>query len=285
MLQAASAAADSRRRPDTRPTRGPTGRRRTAAPTDRHAGAADAEPAGTAPAPPPPSCRSGIRSDIPGTVAGTGQGPRRRSSSGCGRRRPLPGPRAALRRSRCGGDGPGRTDRGGDHRGAARNCGGRRVLGAPRTAEPDRPTPPTRVDHRHGVPDQRRHRRRDPAPPCAPTGLSTALLSEDSVNRQFEPARPGRRRRRSRTPTGSANPVPAAIAQPDVLNGVDALIDQGRQSGLGDAGERADRRARPAVAGRRQPRPPSSPPTAAGPRTPPGCRCSPTCWPPSAPAR
>jgi hypothetical protein len=57
-------------------------------------------------------------------------------------------------------------------------------------------------------------------------GLGTALLSESSV--QIDGAEVGAA---AIALPGTDQPVPAVIAQPDVLNGFDALIDQGRQSG------------------------------------------------------
>ena len=57
-------------------------------------------------------------------------------------------------------------------------------------------------------------------------GLGTALLSESSV--QIDGSEVGAA---AIALPGTDQPVPAVIAQPDVLNGFDALIDQGRQSG------------------------------------------------------
>ena len=58
-------------------------------------------------------------------------------------------------------------------------------------------------------------------------GLGVALLSENSI----DPAGSTAGNAQVALGDGSGRPVPAAIAQPDVLNGVGALIDQGRQSG------------------------------------------------------
>jgi hypothetical protein len=63
-------------------------------------------------------------------------------------------------------------------------------------------------------------------------GMSSALLAENSVQPSDFPAGAAQVSAPDRaTPTGADEPLPAAIAQPDVLNGVDTLIDQGRQSG------------------------------------------------------
>ena len=58
-------------------------------------------------------------------------------------------------------------------------------------------------------------------------GLGTALLSESSVQIDGSPVGAAA----VTLPTDGDPPVPAVIAQPDVLNGFDALIDGGRQSG------------------------------------------------------
>ncbi|MEP6560075.1 MAG: DUF6049 family protein, partial [Nakamurella sp.] len=63
-------------------------------------------------------------------------------------------------------------------------------------------------------------------------GLSTALLAENSVEpSDFAAGAAQVSTPDGATPASSELPMQAAVAQPDVLNGVDRLIDQGRQSG------------------------------------------------------
>jgi hypothetical protein len=63
-------------------------------------------------------------------------------------------------------------------------------------------------------------------------GLGTALLAENSVDpSNFAASAAQVSTPDGATPASSEKPLQAAIAQPDVLNGVGTLIDQGRQSG------------------------------------------------------
>ncbi|MET0862992.1 MAG: DUF6049 family protein [Nakamurella sp.] len=63
-------------------------------------------------------------------------------------------------------------------------------------------------------------------------GVSSALLAENSVDpSDFAAGAAQLSTPDGATPESSERPLPAVIAQPDVLGGVDTLIDQGRQTG------------------------------------------------------